>query len=264
MNSKTRTLGIAAAICLVCGGGAIAWFVMHGAHSGKSCRELTADDRANAEAARAQAAKGSRSAESYFQQVERKFIPPPPAAEPVIHRTAKPVEEAPPPTQAVEIVAAAELPMEEQPPPHMSREEWFSSFSNRWYQMSLAQRTNFIARAKLSDEQEAHFDVLVAAMNIRLQSQLDPILDAYKTGWRPSPEERARLMASISSVLLLTYNEMDRSMPEDWRQNAPKDFSLTTFADPKYAPLMRGFQSRGPGGGPGGGPDGGPGGGRGH
>ncbi len=61
-------------------------------------------------------------------------------------------------------------------------------------------------------------------------------------------------LAGLGLGVVLTYDELDRSMPTGWRAVAGEDFNLMTFMDPttmhELRPLMRGgFRSGGPGGG---------------
>jgi len=136
-------------------------------------------------------------------------------------------------------------------------EERMQQFMSFWSNRVVSARTNFIANAKLNEDQTTKFDVLVTAMNLRLQQKLDPAMEELRNGWRPTPEDRVRLMSDISSVLVLTYDEMDRNLPPNWRNaNSNSNLSLTQFVDPKYRPFMQGFRGGGRGGpgGPGGPP----------
>lgn len=129
-----------------------------------------------------------------------------------------------------------------------TEEEWRAEWTQRqarfmaeWTNRAVAARTNFIASAKLNEEQATRFDVLLTAMNVRLASILDPVMAKYQQGIRPSSEERARLTHDVSGALVTTYDEMNRSMPEGWGDIASSNnVSLSQFVDPKYLPFMRG------------------------
>lgn len=139
-----------------------------------------------------------------------------------------------------------------------TEEEWRTEWTQRqarfmaeWTNRTASARTNFIASAKLSEDQATRFDVLVASMNVRLAAVLDPMMAKFQQGIRPTPEERVKLMHDVSGALVTTYDEMNRAMPEDWSNVATSNnVSLSQFVDPKYLPFMRGM-SGGRDGGPG-------------
>jgi hypothetical protein len=146
---------------------------------------------------------------------------------------------------------------------NMSEAERQQRFATFWSNQQVTTRAAFISNTVLSADEAVKFDVLTAAMNVRLSARLDPIVKAYESGWRPSPEERTRIAQDVSTILVNTYDEMDRNMPADWREGATNSyFSLTQFVDPRYMPFMRGMSSPPPGmwggGGSGGGFFGGP------
>ncbi len=134
--------------------------------------------------------------------------------------------------------------------PTTNRDDWFSQspeerqrrFASYWSnQMNIA-RANFISNAVLSQDEAIRFDVLTDAMNLRLQQRLDPVIEQYQNGWRPTPEDRTRLALEVSTILANTYDDMDRNMPEGWREGVTNSyFSLTQFVPPQYMPFMRGI-----------------------
>lgn len=125
------------------------------------------------------------------------------------------------------------------------RQERFASF---WSNQQVVARAALISNTVLTEAEAVRFDVLAAAMNVRLSARLDPIVQAYEAGWRPSPEERTRIALDVSSILVTTYDELDRNLPADWREGATNSyFSLTQFVAPKYMPFMRGMSSPPPG-----------------
>lgn len=138
--------------------------------------------------------------------------------------------------------------------PERMQSEWsnrIAQFTAEWSNRVVAARTNFIAQAKLSQDQSVRFDVLVTSMNLRLQDILEPVMQQYQQGGRLTSEDRIRIAHDVSGALVSTYDEMDRAMPEDWRSVASSnEISITQFVDPKYMPFMRGMTGRG--GGPGG------------
>jgi len=90
-------------------------------------------------------------------------------------------------------------------------------FSEQRRERARQERTNFLAQAELKEEETVRFDVLMAALNLRLQQQSEKWREALDGGLVSRAEIRARAMGEISSALVLTYDELDRSMPDGWR-----------------------------------------------
>lgn len=111
-------------------------------------------------------------------------------------------------------------------------------------------RTNFLAQARLSEPETIRFDVLMAALNMRLRERTAVWREALDQGSLSRAEVRARAMAEISQSVVLTYDELDRNMPEGWRTAAGTNFNLMTFVEPEVwrelRPLMRGGFRGGP------------------
>ncbi len=111
-----------------------------------------------------------------------------------------------------------------------------------------ASRNAFVANAELSRQQAADFDVLVAAMNVRLAQKIEDWARRLQTADDLSmPETGARMINDLSSALVVTYDELDRKMPSDWRQNpsgAASGFDLADFIDPSVALPLVGVQDR--------------------
>lgn len=131
-----------------------------------------------------------------------------------------------------------------------NREAWIAQRAEEMRARASEQRSNFVAQAALSEEQSTRFDVLVEAMNMRLEDKVREWSALMEEGVLPRPESRARAMNEISEILVMTYDELDRNMPEGWRDGAGTNFSLNTFIDPdlvrEMRPLMRGGFRGGP------------------
>ena len=143
------------------------------------------------------------------------------------------------------------------------RPDWFSparmaEFTNEWARRAAVSRSNFIERAELKEDEVARFDVVVASMNIRLGNVLDPLIADLQAGLPITPEDRAHLVNELSEVVVLTYDELARGLPDaPVSQVSSNPLNVVQFADPRYVPFLRGFSSRrswGGGGGGGGGP----------
>ena len=102
-----------------------------------------------------------------------------------------------------------------------------------WALRAEIARTNFIARTKLDEKQTQNFDTLVDAMNIRLGSSIDKWVATIKQNGQMSPELGLRMMTELGGDMVVTYDELDRKLPTDWRQNAGDKFEMVNFVDPE-------------------------------
>lgn len=108
-----------------------------------------------------------------------------------------------------------------------------------WNTRAAIARNSFITNAKLDTKQTDRFDTLVAAMNLRLETGISNWVQGVKAKGAANTEDGIRLMNDLSTAVVLTYDEMDRSMPPDWRKQAGDKFELVNFVDPVVAaPLM--------------------------
>lgn len=144
-----------------------------------------------------------------------------------------------------------------------NREAWMEQRRIERQARIESMRSNLVKQAGLDEQQAVRFDVLVTAMNMRLYDQARIWREALEDGTLSRPEVRARAMKEIGTAVSLTYDELDRNMPENWRAETTNNaVNLWTFIDPdiwrEMRPLMGG-RGRPPGAAPGGGPGGGPG-----
>jgi hypothetical protein len=109
-----------------------------------------------------------------------------------------------------------------------------------WSTRAELARNSFVSNAGLTTPQANRFDVLVAAMNVRLEHGIRQWADTLKKKENLSPEDGVRLINDLSAALVVTYDEMDRAMPAGWRTPAGKEFSMLDFIDPSVAlPLVQ-------------------------
>ena len=132
------------------------------------------------------------------------------------------------------------------PPPEIrtNREAMMAWMAERRLERAQQLRSNFVAKAELKDEEAVRFDVLMAALNMRLKEQSAKWREAMDSGAMTRSEVRARAMSEISQAMVITYDELDRNMPAGWREQAGEDFNLMTFVEPdvwrELRPVMRG------------------------
>ncbi len=121
-----------------------------------------------------------------------------------------------------------------------NREAWIAYRRAEQVARQATIRSNFVKQADLSEDQAVRFDVLMSAMNLRLQQQAQIWQKAIEDGTMTRPEIRARAMKEVGTALALTYDELDRSMPADWRTTTSNEtMNLWTFIDPDVMRAMR-------------------------
>lgn len=111
--------------------------------------------------------------------------------------------------------------------------------SELWMTRVALARNTFVSNVGLDKEQEKSFDVSVEAMNLRLGDRIDKWVEQLKAKGAIQPEDGIRVVNDLSGALVLTYDDLDRTMPPDWRQKAGDNFQLVNFVDPDVVtPLM--------------------------
>jgi len=124
--------------------------------------------------------------------------------------------------------------------PWTNREAWAAHWRAEQLTRQANMRSNLVKQAGLSDDQTVRFDVLMSALNLRLQQQAQILQSAMEAGTMSRPELRARAMKEIGTALALTYDELDRSMPADWRTSTSNEaINLWTFIDPEVMRALR-------------------------
>lgn len=125
-----------------------------------------------------------------------------------------------------------------QPAPE-SLEDQLALAREAWAIRSDIARSTFLSRTGLSGEESIQFDVLQAAMNLRLRASFEKLANLLSAGQEMSPELGIRAINEITGALTVTYDELDRKLPSHWRETAGEDFDLTDFIDPSVAePLI--------------------------
>ncbi|MFC1498708.1 hypothetical protein ACFLS1_09615 [Verrucomicrobiota bacterium] len=100
-------------------------------------------------------------------------------------------------------------------------------------------RSSFISNVGLNEEQIVNFDVFVEAMNIRLSNSIEQFADLLQKEDSMNTELGLRLVNEVTDAMVITYDEMNRTMPDKWKKHAGKDFDLVDFIDPSVAtPLI--------------------------
>ena len=105
---------------------------------------------------------------------------------------------------------------------------------NLWKVRSQLARDNFVSETTTNDGQAARFDVLMAAMNVRLSNSIRTWVDCIKTNETLTPENGVKMMNELSGVLVQTYTDIDRDFP-DWREKTEGGFNAMDLVDPQVA-----------------------------
>jgi len=120
--------------------------------------------------------------------------------------------------------------------PHAKRRsmsEDIKQASELWKTRVALARNSFVSNAALNKEQEDHFDVVTEAMNLRLGDSIEKWAEYLKTKGEMSPEDGIRMMKDLSEAVVITYDDLDRKMPPDWREKSGENFQLFNFIDPE-------------------------------
>lgn len=104
----------------------------------------------------------------------------------------------------------------------------------------LARKT-FADKVGLDEKEEERFVVLVDAMNLRLASEIEVWAKAAEAKDDIGPEEGVRLVNGVTEVMVSAYEDMDREMPENWREKSGGDLNITDFIDPAVALPLAGI-----------------------
>ncbi len=104
--------------------------------------------------------------------------------------------------------------------------------SSAWKVRTDLARAGFVSNVATADEQAIQFDVAMAAMNLRLSNSVRTWVDYVKQQPNVTPETGVRIMNDLSSSIVLAYNDLDRTLPADWRDKAGPKFQVFDFVNP--------------------------------
>lgn len=128
--------------------------------------------------------------------------------------------------------------MRPRPGDDRSMRERIDAGMDAWRMRSDIARNNFVSKAGFDAAQAAQFDVLTQAMNLRLKDRLGKFAGEVKDGKKITPESGARIINDLSGAVVMTYDEMDRTLPA-WREGDVGRFDMADFIDPSVAePLI--------------------------
>ena len=136
-------------------------------------------------------------------------------------------------------------------PPHMrdrnrdsaaaprSMHDQIQAATELWKMRGAVARTTFLSNLDADAAAATQFDVVMAAMNLRLSNSIRTWVDSAKETDDFSSESGLRMMNDLSTVLVNTYDELDRTLPGDWRIKSGTNFEVMAFINPEVAsPLV--------------------------
>lgn len=113
-----------------------------------------------------------------------------------------------------------------------------------WQTRVAIARNTFVANTRLSDAEAAQFDTIVDAMNVRIGTKIDEFAKEVAGAETVQPEAGIRLVNDITESMVSAYDDLDRSMPQEWRRGAGGKFTMTDFIDPEVARPLVGVQGK--------------------
>jgi len=125
-----------------------------------------------------------------------------------------------------------------------SFEERIEQAADLWGMRSDIARDSFLTNINATEEEAGRFDVLVEAMNIRLETTIEKWAQTLNEDSIPSREAGLRMMNEITDALVLTYDELNRSMPQGWTDDAGSEFQLVDYIDPLVAMPLAGVEDK--------------------
>ena len=145
-----------------------------------------------------------------------------PAAAPAVNTNA--------PVAAAEVTSNAAAPATTESP-----RENLETTVELWKTRSALARNSFVSNINASPVQTQMFDQTIDAMNEELGDKIRQWADDVKKQQTFSPETGVRMMNDLSSTVVKAYDELDRVLTADWRDQAGKEFQLFDFINPEVA-----------------------------
>jgi hypothetical protein len=102
-----------------------------------------------------------------------------------------------------------------------------------WKARSDLARAGFISTVADTDVQAIQFDVSMAAMNLRMSNSVRTWVESVRQKQEINSEDGIKIMNDLSGALVQAYNDLDRTMPSDWRTKAGSAFEVVNFINPE-------------------------------
>jgi hypothetical protein len=115
---------------------------------------------------------------------------------------------------------------------HATLRKQLETASELWKTRVDLARNSFLSNVSSSDEHAVQFDVIMAAMNLRLSNDVSQSVAAIKTNQAMSAESGLRMLHTLSGDIVQAYQDLDQAMPDDWRGKAGAKFAVFDFINP--------------------------------
>ena len=113
--------------------------------------------------------------------------------------------------------------------------EQIESAVELWKTRSELARNSFLSNLSATPEQTQMFDRAITNMNAQLAEKIRQWTDYLKQEQEVTPESAVRMMNDLSSTIVASYDELDKTLPADWRDKAGPEFQLLDFVNPEVA-----------------------------
>lgn len=113
-----------------------------------------------------------------------------------------------------------------------------------WSLRSELAKEAFVEKSEFNDEESLQFNTLMSAMNLRIEGAITEWADRIENDGIQGEEIGIRIMSDITAAMALTYDEMDRTLPEGWRENSGDSFKLSSQIDPRVALPLAGVEDK--------------------
>jgi len=118
--------------------------------------------------------------------------------------------------------------------PEVMREQ-MKTAAELWKTRSALARNSFLGNLAATPEQTQAIDQAIASMNQQLGDKIKQWAAFLKLQPEVSPETGVRMMNDLSSTLVGSYDELDRTLAPDWRDKAGQEFQVFDFINPEVA-----------------------------
>lgn len=127
-----------------------------------------------------------------------------------------------------------------------SAEEALETMADLWKTRRNMAREALADNLGLSDSELDDFDFAMDDMNDELARQFANVVDTFddiEAMEEPSPEDAFRLAHAFTGVFVDTYDDLDNTLPDGWREDTESPMDLTAFIDPYVFKPMLDFDS---------------------
>ena len=113
-----------------------------------------------------------------------------------------------------------------------------------WKTRSALARTGFLSNINASPVQTQMFDKAVEAMNKELGEKIQQWANHLRNQADVTPETGLRMMNDLSTVVVKSYDELDRVLAPGWREQAGDGFQLFDYINPEVALPLADLENR--------------------